>query len=250
MLSLPRIAGLGLAAASVALAVGSVAAPAAAKCTKIGFSVNDYGKDGPTRDAKDLLDKYIAKWAADNKIAKYNVGKKDVSCELFLNFIVFDEHTCKAEATVCYNEPAGGVTPPKEANHVDKAAAKKTAKTESADKPAATTPRAKSHGPVVTRAKAPTETGTVPGAAADKAEAAKPVTAPVTPPAPPAAAPAAEAQVEKAAEAAAAAEKAAAAAERAAAAAERAAAAAKIAPAPAPAAVAPAAPAGVAPKAP
>ena len=28
--------------------------------------VNDYGKDGPTNDAKKLLDKHIAEWAAQN----------------------------------------------------------------------------------------------------------------------------------------------------------------------------------------
>jgi len=83
------------------------ATPAAnAACTRLGFSVNDYGKDGPTRDAQSLLDKYIAKWTGEHGIAKYTTGKKDVSCELFLNFILFDEHTCKAEATVCWDGPA------------------------------------------------------------------------------------------------------------------------------------------------
>ncbi|NJO32425.1 MAG: hypothetical protein HC869_04145 [Rhodospirillales bacterium] len=33
------------------------------------------------------------------------MGKKDVSCELFLDFIVFDEHTCKASALVCWPGP-------------------------------------------------------------------------------------------------------------------------------------------------
>ena len=96
--------------AATSAAVLSVA-PAAAKCTRLGFSVNDYGKDGPTKDAKDLLDKYIAKWAADQKITKYVVGKKDVKCDLFLNFIVFDEHTCRAEATVCFGEGEGAGVP-------------------------------------------------------------------------------------------------------------------------------------------
>ena len=27
-----------------------------------------------------------------------------MSCELFLNFIVFDEHTCKASASVCWDD--------------------------------------------------------------------------------------------------------------------------------------------------
>ena len=58
--------------------------PASAACTRLAFSVNDYGKDGPTSDAKGLLDKYVAKWAADHKIAKYTTGTKSVNCELFL----------------------------------------------------------------------------------------------------------------------------------------------------------------------
>jgi len=81
--------------------------PAQARCTTLAFSVNDYGKDGPTKDAKDLLDKYIAKWTKENNLPNYTVGKKDVSCELFLNFIVFDEHTCKASALVCWPGEGG-----------------------------------------------------------------------------------------------------------------------------------------------
>jgi hypothetical protein len=76
-------------------------APSLAECAKFGFTVNDYGKEGPTKDAQDLLDKTISKWATDNKVKKYQVSKKETTCELFLNFIVFDEHTCKAEALVC-----------------------------------------------------------------------------------------------------------------------------------------------------
>lgn len=80
-------------------------APADAACKRLSFSVNDYGKDGPTRDAKNLLDKYIADWTKANGIKGHTVGKKDVSCELFLDFIVFDEHTCKASALVCWPGP-------------------------------------------------------------------------------------------------------------------------------------------------
>lgn len=97
---------------SLAIAAGAstfllAASPSGAKCTRLAFSVNDYGKDGPTKDAKSLLDKYIANWTAERGIKKYTVGKKDVSCELFLNLIVFDEHTCKAAATVCWPDGAG-----------------------------------------------------------------------------------------------------------------------------------------------
>jgi len=49
-----------------------------------------------------LLDKYIEKWAQEKGIKKYKTGKKDVSCELFLDAIVFNEYTCKATANVCW----------------------------------------------------------------------------------------------------------------------------------------------------
>ena len=67
-----------------------------AACKRLSFLVNDFGKDGPTKDAKDLLDKYIAEWIKEQNISKWTVGKKEVKCELFLDFIVFDEHTCTA----------------------------------------------------------------------------------------------------------------------------------------------------------
>jgi hypothetical protein len=73
-----------------------------AECKRYGFSVNDYGKDGPTKDSKDLLDKLIATKMSERGVKDYHTGKKSVSCEMFLNFIVFDEHTCTAEATVCW----------------------------------------------------------------------------------------------------------------------------------------------------
>jgi hypothetical protein len=103
---------LTLAAVVASAVVVALAGPAEAKCTRLAFSVNDYGKDGPIKDAKSLLDKYIANWTAERGIKKYTTGKKDVSCELFLDFIVFDEHTCKAEATVCWADGAGGGATP------------------------------------------------------------------------------------------------------------------------------------------
>ena len=92
-------------AIAAAFAALVFAAPVnAATCQKMAFSVNDYGKDGPTRDAQALLDKHIADWAEKQGIKKYKVGKKDVSCELFLDVVVFDEHTCKATANVCWTK--------------------------------------------------------------------------------------------------------------------------------------------------
>jgi hypothetical protein len=78
------------------------ASAARAECTTLFYSVNDYGKEGPSRDAQELLDKYISKWAQNKGIKKYKTSKKDVECELFLDFVVFDEHTCKATAKVCW----------------------------------------------------------------------------------------------------------------------------------------------------
>ena len=92
--------------AVAALALTALATAADAKCSRLGFTVNDYGKDGPTNDAKNLLDKHIAKWAADNKIKSFTTGKKDVKCDLFLDVGLFDEYTCTAEANVCYGGPA------------------------------------------------------------------------------------------------------------------------------------------------
>lgn len=89
------------------LGVGMIGAdPASAKtCTKLGFLVNDYGKEGPARDAQNLLDKYIAEWTAEQGIKSYRTGKKSVDCELFLDFGFFDEWTCKASASVCWSGP-------------------------------------------------------------------------------------------------------------------------------------------------
>lgn len=91
-----------LAACLAALTFGFATPGHAARCQKLTFSVNDYGKDGPTRDAKALLDTYIATYMKQKGVAKYSVGKKSVDCELYLDLVVFDEHTCKASANVCW----------------------------------------------------------------------------------------------------------------------------------------------------
>lgn len=93
-----------LALAAMFTAALSLMNPAMAGCRRMGFTVNDYGLEGPKRDAQNLLDKHISEWAAEQGIEKFNVGKKDVSCELYLNLIVFDEHTCTATATVCWGD--------------------------------------------------------------------------------------------------------------------------------------------------
>ena len=77
-----------------------------AACQRLAFSVNDYGKKGPIKDAKRLLDDYIKRWTAERGIKRYRVGKKTVTCELFLDFGFFDEHTCKATAKFCWKGKA------------------------------------------------------------------------------------------------------------------------------------------------
>src|SRR5262245_33118755 len=97
-----------------AAVVGSVclgATTAEAACQRFSYLANDYGKEGPTRDAKNLLDKHIVKWAAEKGIKDYTVSPKTVKCELFLNFIVFDEHTCTATAQVCWGDGGIPVSP-------------------------------------------------------------------------------------------------------------------------------------------
>lgn len=201
------------AAAAILLSAGT----ANAACKKMGFLVNDYGKDGPTEDAKNLLDKHVAEWAAQNGIKNYTIGKKDVKCELYIDVILFDEHTCTASANVCWDEP-GKEKPAKSAKEKGSEPAAKSAENEdkksSEAQPAAASEKAPEKAAEKT-AETPAETppATAIETGAIEAEAAKPAAAP------------AAATEDAASRAAAAAERAAEAAERAAAAAERAAAA-------------------------
>ncbi len=85
------------------IAVGmTMSDPAEARCKRFGFTVNDYGKEGPTRDAKNLLDKFIAEWMKKQGIKNYRTNKKKVECELFLDVGLFDEYTCRADTTACW----------------------------------------------------------------------------------------------------------------------------------------------------
>jgi hypothetical protein len=86
-----------------AIALCAAFAPAQAReCKSFGFAVNDYGKEGPARDAQALLDVHIKKQMEERGVKKYTTGKKSVSCKLFLDLIVFDEYTCTAVANVCW----------------------------------------------------------------------------------------------------------------------------------------------------
>lgn len=163
-------------AASLALLSPAFVTDAFAACTRLAFSVNDYGKDGPTKDAKNLLDKYIKTWTSERGIKTYTVGPKDVSCELFLNLILFDEHTCKASALVCWNGP-------RPADPVNASLPSGASATSAGE---GTAPPKKSVPPRPAQSKATTDTSPI---ATGSVEPAK---APARAPAPPKEAPAAE----------------------------------------------------------
>lgn len=122
------------ATAAAAAALTAAIAPASAGCTRLGFTVNDYGKEGPTNDAKALLDKYIEKKMAERGVKTYRVGKKEVNCELFIDLILFDEHTCRADATVCWDN-----TPLPKGQEADSSAKKTPAAKSAAKKSEGTT---------------------------------------------------------------------------------------------------------------
>lgn len=92
---------LGMVLLAASMCVVSTSSWAA--CQRLGFSVNDYGKEGPIRDAKKALDAYIKQWTSERGITKYRTGPKTVTCELFIDLGFFDEHTCKAAATFCWD---------------------------------------------------------------------------------------------------------------------------------------------------
>lgn len=81
---------------------GIIAPSAQAGCKRFGFTVNDYGKEGPTRDAKKLLDNFIKEWMTKQGIKNYRTRPKTVKCELFLDVGLFDEYTCRADTTACW----------------------------------------------------------------------------------------------------------------------------------------------------
>ena len=88
---------------TLALSLMGLASPAYAICKKLGFTVNHYGKEGPTRDAKRLLDGYLESWTAERGIKKYRrKGEKTVSCYKFLDCGFFDEWTCKSVQEICF----------------------------------------------------------------------------------------------------------------------------------------------------
>ncbi|MEL7542168.1 MAG: hypothetical protein AAGJ70_00170 [Pseudomonadota bacterium] len=78
-------------------------ASAHGQCKIVGYEVRDFGKVGPTADAKRLLDERIPKWAKKNGYrGAHKSGKKKVSCKLYLDVGFFDEWTCTATQRVCY----------------------------------------------------------------------------------------------------------------------------------------------------
>ena len=83
--------------------VAKPAKPASNNCRVRRFLVNDYGKEGPTNDAKRLLAADIASWTKSNGYKNVTVGATSVSCEKYIDVGFFDEWTCTASARVCWN---------------------------------------------------------------------------------------------------------------------------------------------------
>ncbi|GJM02240.1 MAG: hypothetical protein DHS20C08_07410 [Rhodomicrobium sp.] len=92
-----------IALAATIMAVTLITAtPAEARCKKFGFTVNDYGKTGPTNEAKRLLDVFIKEWMGKNGVKNWSTRPKTVKCELFIDVGLFDEYTCRADTTACW----------------------------------------------------------------------------------------------------------------------------------------------------
>jgi hypothetical protein len=104
-----------------ALIAAPMPAASARQCQPLASSVNDYGKEGPARDAQTRLDAYAKRWAADHGVKTYTLGKKAVTCKLFLDFGFFNEYTCEAQADICW----GGGTSAAAAAMVRSAASEK-----------------------------------------------------------------------------------------------------------------------------
>lgn len=96
-------ARLAAALACAGLATVPTADPAAAACRTLGFSVNDFGKEVPTRDSRSLLQDYVKRWTKEQGIRRYRVGKTTTTCKLYLKLpILGEEYTCKSQARVCW----------------------------------------------------------------------------------------------------------------------------------------------------
>ena len=89
-------------AADAAIPSAAAAKPKPRICHRFAHSTNDYGRIGPTSEAKRLVEVAAKKWAADNKVKTFSMGAKSVKCLLFLDFGLFDEYTCTAEMSICY----------------------------------------------------------------------------------------------------------------------------------------------------
>lgn len=108
-LALPAFAASAPADTNAVAAPAAVAVPDAAKpkprprtCHRFAHSTNDYGKIGPTSEAKRLVEVAAENWAAAHKVKRFSLGAKSVKCVLFLDFGLFDEYTCTAEMSICY----------------------------------------------------------------------------------------------------------------------------------------------------
>lgn len=96
----------------------STAAQQQKTCATLGFTVNDFGKDEPARQATVFLGRLIAETMDKHYIKGWVAGTPKITCTFFTKFMGFDEYTCKAESEVCWpgtRDPFAKKTPAKKA---------------------------------------------------------------------------------------------------------------------------------------
>ncbi len=97
------IKNLFILGSALIIAGSIVTTPAAARtCEWHAFEVNDYGKEGPIRMARENLYKWVDNLKKEKRIKNVSVSERKPKCRLFLDFGIFDEHTCRIEAKICW----------------------------------------------------------------------------------------------------------------------------------------------------
>ena len=66
------------------------------------FEVNDYGKVGPIKFARENLQKYVDQVKKQRNLRQVKVVEGEPKCWKFLDFGFFDEWTCSVKAAICW----------------------------------------------------------------------------------------------------------------------------------------------------
>lgn len=93
---------LCLAASMTLFSAPYTSTPAEAVCQRHAFIVNDFGKEGPIRMARENLYKFVEKLKKEKNIKHIRVKESKPSCFVYLDVGLFNEHTCRIEASMCW----------------------------------------------------------------------------------------------------------------------------------------------------